>query len=99
MNKKLIKKMIKKNQAFDGVIYADGNNGGDILEIHDNMNGTLHLTSGHCCVMTINKTVPVEFITAILSKVMLENDNDINKVIDSFDWPEQFKQKLKDKVK
>lgn len=91
--------MMKKNQAFNGVISADGNNGGDILEIHDNQDGTLHMRSGHCCVMTIDKIVPVEFVTALLSKVMLEHNNDISSIIDSFDWSESFKDELKRKVK
>ena len=99
MNKRLIKKMVKKGQAFNGVVHADGNNGGDILEIHDNMDGTLHIRSGHCCVTTINKTVPVEFVTAILSQVMLDHENDVCAVIDSFHLDEKYKSELKAKVK
>lgn len=99
MNKRLIKKKIKKRENFEGVIHADGNKGGDILAIIDNCDGTVHLCSGHCCVTTINKTVPVEFITAILSKVMLDHDNDVGAVIDSFDWDEKFKAELKARVR
>lgn len=99
MNKRLVKKMIKKNERFHGIISADGNKGGDILTIHDNCDGTLYLWSGHCCVVTINKIVPVEFVTALLSQVMLEYGNDINSIIDSFDWGEKFKAELKTKVR
>lgn len=90
--------MVKKSQRFHGVIDADGNKGGDILTIYDNCDGTVHLWSGHCCVVTINKVVPVEFITAILSQVMLEHNNDIDSIIDGFDWDEEFKKELKTKV-
>ena len=99
MNKRLIKKMIKKRQQFDGAIAAYGNNGGDLLELYDNLDGTLYLKSGHCCVMTIEKIVPIEFITALLSKVMLEHNNDINSIIDSFGWKQSYKDELKKKVR
>lgn len=45
MNKRLVKKMVKKSQRFHGVIDADGNKGGDILTIYDNCDGTVHLWS------------------------------------------------------
>lgn len=95
MNKRLVKKKIKKAERVHGVIAASGNKGGDILTIIDNCDGTVHLRSGHCCVMTIDKTVPVEFITATLSQIMLDHNNDINSVIDSFDWSDEFKTELK----
>lgn len=98
MNKRLVKKMMKKHENFHGVINASGNKGGDLLEIFDNCDGTIHLWSGHCCVGTINKIVPVEFLTAILSQVMLQHNNDVNSVIDSFNWSEDFKTELKKKV-
>lgn len=99
MNKRLVKKMVKKNQRFHGVIDVDGNKGGDVLRIQDNCDGTVHLWSGHCCVVTIDKTVPVEFITAILSQVMRDHNNDIDAIIDSFDWCDEFKTELKMKVR
>ena len=98
MNKRLVKKMIKNKEAFEGVINAYGNKGGDMLKIYDNLDGTLKLISGSCCVMDIDKTVPVEFITGLISKAMREN-GDINKIIDGFDWAEDFIEELKAKVK
>ena len=98
MNKRLAKKKMKKDENFHGLINVSGNKGGDILTIYDNCDGTVALSSGHCCVYTINKTVPVEFLTAILSKVMLDHNNNINAVIDGFDWPDDFKTELKGKV-
>ena len=94
-----MKMKIKKQERFHGIIDVDGNKGGDVLRIEDHGDGTVHLWSGHCCVVTINKTVPIEFITAILSQVMLEHDNDVNAIIDSFNWCDEFKAELKKKVK
>ena len=99
MNKRLVKKKIKRSESFHGVINAYGNNGGDILEIFDNCDGTINLRSGSCCVTSIDKTVPVEFLTAILSEVMLEHENDVCSVIDSFGWNNDFKAELKAKVR
>ncbi len=94
--KKRMKQRVK-NQVIK--ISTSGNKGGDILDIVLRDNELLHIRSGHCCVMTIDKVVPVEFMTALLSKVMLENDNDIGKIIDSFDWSQEYKDELKKKVK
>lgn len=79
-------------------INVEGNNGGDILEIVDNKDGTIYLRSGHCCVISVDKIVPVEFLTAIISEVMLNHNNNVNEVIDSFGWSQEFKDSLKLKV-
>lgn len=95
MNKRLIKKLINKREKFHGVIRAEGYRGHDAITIHDNCDGTIRIWVGHCCVSVLDKTVPVEFLTAILTHVMLEHDNDINAIIDSFDWNDEFKTRLK----
>lgn len=79
-------------------IFIEGNNGGDFVEIKKIEDGLIHLRIGHCCVMIIDKIVPVEFLTASLSEMILEHDN-INSIIDSFCWDKKYKDKLKDKVK
>ena len=99
MNKRLVKKLIKKRESFHGVINATGNKGGDILTIYDNCDGTVHLWSGHNCVVSIDRIIPVEFLTAMLSQVMLQHNNDIYSIIDTFDWSEDFKAELKGKVR
>jgi len=99
MNKRLIKKRLKKQDSFNGIISTCGNNGGDILTIYDKQDGTLYIHSGHCCVTTMACIVPVEFLTALLSQIMFQNNNDINAIIDSFNWDSQFKNNLKTKVK
>lgn len=80
------------------MLQVEGNNGGDILEITEVDDGIIHLRSGSCCVMDIDSEVPVEFITGIINKTMLEFNGDIEEIIDSFGWEKEFKNKLKDKV-
>lgn len=99
MNKRLIKKMMKKKEQFDGFIFAEGNNGGDFIRIDNLEEGVIHLSAGSSCVMIINKVVPVEFITGILQNVMLEHNFNIDSVIDSFRWDNNFKNELKNKVR
>lgn len=99
MNKRLIKKKLKKKEQFEGFIHAEGNNGGDFIEIEDLNDGTVSLKVGHCCVMSVDTIVPVEFLTHIITWKMLEYNNDINKLIDSFEWNKDYKDKLKSKVK
>jgi hypothetical protein len=53
-------------------ISLEGNNGGDILNIKILSDDRIGLAVGHCCVMVINHIVPVEFITAILSKAVID---------------------------
>ncbi|QUH21838.1 hypothetical protein [Alkaliphilus sp. B6464] len=98
MNKRLIKKMLKKKEQFNGFVYADGNNGGDFIKIENMKNGTISLKSGSCCITSIDAIVPVEFLTAILSDKMLEHNGDINSIIDSFGWSKEYKDNLKSKV-
>lgn len=98
MNKRLVKKMKKKKEQFNGTIFAEGNNGGDIIEIEHLEDGRLYLKSGSCCVMMIDKIVPVEFLTGILRKVMLEHNEDINSVIEWLGWGEDFTKELQSKV-
>ena len=99
MNKRLSKKVLKKRNLQRGYVYVEGNNGGDIIEIEEKTNGLIRLSSASCCVYNINATVPVEFITAIIGDKMLEHNGDINSVIDSFEWDDEYKDILKSKVK
>lgn len=98
MNRRLIKKMLKKRQEFDGFVYSEGNNGGDFIEIENLSNDRIKLKSGHCCIMSIDAIVPTEFLSALLSTTMLKHNNDINKVIESFGWDQKYTNQLKSKV-
>ncbi len=97
-NKRLIKKIMKKKLTLNSCINLTGNKGGDIFQVVDNQDETIHLRVGSSCVMIIDQIVPVEFLTGIISNYMLDNDCDLNKIIDSFKWDELFKNELKNKL-
>lgn len=80
-------------------IEADGNNGGDIIKIHDNEDGTLHIWSGSCCVVGMDMVVPVEFLTGLIQKSIIDNHKGIEGVIEQFDWNKEFKDTLIKKVR
>jgi hypothetical protein len=76
-----------------------GNNGGDILEIEDSGDGVIKISSESCCVYDLQSIeVPVEFMTGLIAKTMLEYGA-IDKIIDSFEWSTDFKEQLKCKIK
>lgn len=85
----------------DNLIYAEGNHGADFISICkvDDKDGVVDLRCGSCCVMTIDAEVPVEFLTGLITSKMIEFNNDIEAVIDSFGWDEVYKEELKKKVK
>ena len=76
---------------------AEGNNGGDILEITKLDAGLLLLKLGHNCVFSINHIVPVEFITAILAKAVLDADG-VENAMKTADWPDGYLDKLVAKI-
>lgn len=97
-NKRLMKKIMKRNLTLNSCVNLTGNKGGDIFQIIDNQDGTIHLRVGSSCVMLIDKIVPVEFLTGIIHNVMLDNNCDVKQIIDTFGWGESFKEELKKKV-
>ena len=95
MNKRMRK---KKNKATMGqYIYLQGNNGGDFIEIKQIDDDKIHIFSGSSCVISINATVPIEFITKVVEKAMLDNNFDVKKIIDTFGWDKTYLEKLKSK--
>ena len=52
-------------------IYED-NNGGDVLEIIDNEDGTYTFQVGNCCVYVLRKTGTITDITRWLTELTLE---------------------------
>lgn len=99
MNKRLIKKMMKKKQEFEGFIYTEGNKGGDFIQLENLEDGMVHLKVGSCCVLLLNKVVPVEFITGIIKNAIFDHNANINEIIDSFGWSKEFQDELKKKVR
>jgi len=99
LNKRLIKKMLKKKEQFDGFVYAEGNNGADYIKIKNAGDGLIDLDTGHCCVVSIQAVVPTEFLTALIANKLMGHNWDINSVIDSFEWDKEHTDQLKAKVK
>ena len=97
MNKRLIKKMMKKQH--NGFIFAEGNNGGDFIQLENLEDGMVHLKVGSSCVLLIEKAVPVEFLTGIIQNAIFEHNGNINEIVDSFGWDKVFKNDLKKKVR
>lgn len=59
---------------------AEGNNGGDFIEVSsvfkdERDNEMIHLQVGHCCVYTINCVLPVSLLTKMLSDHILPDDD------------------------
>ena len=55
-------------------IHLEGNNGGDYIRItqtkEQNEMSCCSVEVGHCCVVTMNHQVPVEFITSLFTQFM-----------------------------
>jgi len=49
------------------VLCVEGNNGGDYVCITPQADNTVHLEIGHCCVVTVDMIIPVEFLTKIIT--------------------------------
>jgi hypothetical protein len=65
------------------MIQMEGNGGGDYLDLKivSREKGCIQVKSGHCCVTTINKILPVEVITAILSEWLIAANDDVEQGI------------------
>lgn len=50
-------------------IYVEGNNGGDYLKFAATRDGRLYLEVGHCCVVTVQKILPAEMLTSLLTSM------------------------------
>ena len=58
-------------------IHLEGNNGGDYIRItqtrEQEKNSCCTVEVGHCCVVTMDHQVPVEFVTSLFTSFMLTN--------------------------
>lgn len=80
-----------------GQLKAVGNNGGDVLEIRRLSDGRLQLKVGHCRVWTIHCVLPVEILTALLSRAVMESGS-IEDTINKVNWPIIMRSQLKNLV-
>ncbi len=81
-------------------IRLEGNNGGNFIELKDNEDGTARLQVGHCCVIGVAATVPNEFLSAVLSRVAMEHDYDLESVMRwaGEGWPKDYVEKLESSI-
>jgi hypothetical protein len=65
------------------MIQMEGNGGGDYLDLKvvSKQKGCIQVKSGHCCVNTIDKILPVEVLTAILSEWLTTSNGDVEQGI------------------
>lgn len=73
-------------------LYIEGNNGGDYLELRPLPDGRVYMELGHCCVKLVSHTVPVEFITGVLGKLLVPLS--VEDAMRGVDWPKDFIDKL-----
>ena len=66
-----------------------GNNAGDLFEFCLLNDGRVQLKVGHCCVFVIDHIVPVEFLTALLAKAVIDA-GDIKEAMRTVDWPADY---------
>lgn len=76
-------------------LYAEGNNGGDYLQMEMLDDGLVRIEVGHCCIKTGPKVVPIELLTAVLFSAVSGN---WHKTLDAIAWPSDYKAELKAKA-
>lgn len=77
--------------------YAEGNNGGDNIQIKNLDDEKLRLKIGHCCTYSIDAVVPVEFVTAALTKAV-DDAGSVEEFIKQLNWSKEYKERLLAKV-
>ena len=75
-------------------IYVKGNNDGDYLFIKPLKDNMLGIEIGHCCVVSVRHEIPVEVVTAILTKASFDDFKDGVE-----GWPDDFSSELKNKIR
>jgi hypothetical protein len=78
--------------------YAEGNSGGDLIEIEKMADGVVRLQVGHQCVYSIyQKVVPVEFMTVAITKA-IDDYGGPEGVLKASGWSGDFVKKLLAKI-
>lgn len=76
--------------------YAEGNNGGDNIQIQSLPDGRIGLKVGHQCVYFVDAVVPVEFLTAAITYAV--DKLGIDGVLRNVGWKEEYTESLLEKV-
>lgn len=71
----------------------EGNNGGDIFELEPLADGRVRLKVSNCCVWEIDHIVPVEFLTSILVKAVLDAGS-VEQALEDVNWPTGYSTQL-----
>lgn len=74
-------------------IRVEGNKGGDTLDIEALEDGRLKLVVGHCCVREIRHIVPVEFMTALLTRAVLDAGG-VVEAMKKVGWDQEYTESL-----
>lgn len=90
--------MTRKHKVDNPRISAEGNNGGDILEIELLGDNLIRLELGHCCIKTVNHIVPVEFVTAVLTQAIIQAGG-IEQAMRSIQWSPDYVERLVNQIK
>ena len=81
-----------------------GNDGTDYVVIEATPEGMCHIEIGHCCVVILDKVVPIEWLTGLFGALTSEfckniKDNPTFVLYDRFnDWLEPFKSETRSKL-
>lgn len=66
-------------------LLIEGNNGGDFVKItqyaSQKKEDVIYLESGSCCVHSMCHQVPVEFLSVLISNVILEHNGNVHKAV------------------
>lgn len=75
---------MKNNKRISGLA-VEGNGGGDLLDIscRHKDEDLITVSVSHCCVNTLQVVLPVEVITAVLTRWVENSNGDIEKAIES----------------
>lgn len=84
-----VKDFISKTYSDPVPFYAEGNKGGDYLKITKLKDNLVELEIGHCCVVSLHKIVPVEFLTGTLTNIEIY-DGGVENAIEKIGWDRVF---------
>jgi hypothetical protein len=92
---------VRRDKDYMQPIYdlmLEGNNGGDIFDLKDLGDGLIDLRVGHCCVVCVERVVPVELLTRVMDEALTKHGS-VEGVFRDSGWPGDFVEELIDKMR
>lgn len=80
------------------LLYAEGNNGGNYIQVNKLNDNLLRLEVGDCCVKTIEVTITVEALTSLLNSIQKERGF-LNAAEHSMSWAPDVNERFWDGCK